>query len=162
VTSAGITAGTTPTFSAQAATLGVRWSAGDAHGRATVFTDLRHLKVCDWKRDGYRVAIKWGIRVWLVGWRDDWKSLRAPQGGCESYTWDPGGKLYSRIVWASYCASRTRQTDAMWRAHVLPGRRGRSDLIQRPLRFSVEPWVVREVARFDLAVSIWVLDYNFG
>lgn len=90
---------------AQAATLEVRWTSGDTHGRATVYSDLRGIKVCDWTNDRYTVAVKWGIRVWLVGWRDDWKSLRAPQGGCESYTWDPGGKLYSRIVWASYCAS---------------------------------------------------------
>jgi hypothetical protein len=92
-------------FSAQAATLGVRWSAGDAHGRATVFTDLRHVKVCDWSRDGHRVAIKWGIRV--VG-LDDWFAVRAPQGGCKSSTWDPGGKLHTRILWASYCASPGR------------------------------------------------------
>jgi hypothetical protein len=86
-------------------TLTVRWTAGDPHGRATVYSDLRGIKVCDWANDRYTVAIKWGIRVWLAGWRDDWKSMRAPQGGCESYTWDPGGRLHSRVMWASYCAS---------------------------------------------------------
>lgn len=95
-----------PVAPAQAAALDVRWTAGDEHGQATVHSDLRGLKVCDGKNDGYTVAIKWGWSVWMLGWRSgDYRSLRAPQGGCASYRWDPSGKLFSRVTWAAYCVS---------------------------------------------------------
>jgi hypothetical protein len=93
------------------AALTVRWTDGDAHGQATVFSDLQSMKVCDWKNDKVVVGMKWGFRVLGM---EHWFALKAPQGGCASHKWEPY-KINTRIIWVRYCAGSGDGWDSVCR-----------------------------------------------
>ncbi|MFC5833490.1 hypothetical protein [Nonomuraea insulae] len=83
--------------------LAVRWTDGVSVGRATVFDDLKSVKVCDWKRgDHWIVALAFDTLV-LGRWNEDYR-LVPRAGQCVSRTMH-FSKLSSHIRHARLCLS---------------------------------------------------------